>query len=192
MKKNFFIGILFVSLLLYSNGLFDNFDKKKKMIEDSLSKKYGIEKSKILTKIYDALKIYGLPVNTIKLALAQVMHETGVFSDKQKASKVNNFSGIVYSGSADQIKNGAIRSNIALPKREQNGKTTIYYAQFPSVLNWSKEYLRILSKGVKPIQAISPDDFAIRLKKNNYYTDSVENYKKNINFYYNFLTNSGI
>ena len=200
MKKNLIVGIIFVSLLLYSNGLFDNFDKKRKMLQDNLSKKYGNDKANKLLRIYDALKLLKLPQDTIRLALSQVMHETGVFAGSQRASGVNNFSGITFSGSAEQLKSGAYKSNISLPNAElpkdAKGKVIeskrIFYAGFPTVTNWANEYIRILSKGSKPIQAINTVDFANRLKKNGYYTDLVSNYVNGLNFFYNFLTKTGI
>lgn len=193
MKKNFIVGLFFVTLLLYSQGLFDGYDKKKKMLFDVILKKYGAIKAGYLTSIFDALKSLNLPIETIRLALSQVMHETGVFSGKQRASTVNNFSGITYSGSPLQLATGAKKSNIALPTAEQpKTGAKIYYAAYPSVLNWAKDYIRILQKGSKPIQAASPQDFALRLKKNNYYTDSVENYSKGLTLFHNFLTKAGI
>lgn len=193
MKKNFLVGIFFVTLLLYSQGLFDSFDKKKKMLFEILLKKYGAAKANTLTSIYSALQSLNLPITTIRLALSQVMHETGVFSGKQRASTVNNFSGITYSGSAAQLSTGAQKSNIALPAAEQpKTGAKIYYASYPSILNWAKDYVRILSKGTKPIQAATPADFASRLKKNGYYTDPESVYTKGLQFFHNFLIKGGI
>jgi len=193
MKKNLIVGLFFVTLLLYSKRLFDGFDKKKKMLFEVILKKYGAAKANTLTSIYTALKALNLPATTIRLALSQVMHETGVFSGKQRASTANNFSGITYSGSAAQIATGAHKSNIPLPAAEQpKTGAKIYYAHYNNILDWSKDYVRILSKGSKPIQAASPADFASRLKKNGYYTDLESVYAKGLQFFNNFLIKGGI
>lgn len=189
MKKNLIVGLLFVSLLLYSGGLFDNFDKKKKMIQDSFSKKYGKERAAKLTKVYDALLAFKLPIDTLKLSLSQVLHETGVFMGKQRASDYNNFSGIKYSGSKEQLLSGAYKSPVSVI---YNGKKS-FYAGYQTPLNWAKDYIRIISMGKQPpIKAVNTEDFAVRLKNNKYYEDDVKNYSKNLNFFYNFLTSSGI
>jgi hypothetical protein len=193
MKKNLIVGLIFVTLLLYSQGLFDGFDKKRKMLFENLSKKYGSAKAKILSEIYAGFKLLNLPDVTIRLAMAQVMHETGVLSDKQRASKVNNFGGITYSGSAAQLATGATKSNIALPDREQQkGQPKVYYAAYPTIANWTKDYMRQLEKGAKPINAATPEDFAVRLKKNRYYTATVQAYTNALKLFYNYLSKTGI
>ena len=198
MKKNIVIGILFVSLLLYSQGLFDGFDKKRSMLLVAAIKKYGQDRAKKLVQVYDTLKKYGLPPVTLRLALSQVMHETGVFSGKQRASNYNNFSGITYSGSKEQLATGAKKSPIKLPANEQpaaakaDPSKTIYYAAYDSPANWVKDYIRIISRGTKPIHAATPEDFAARLKKNRYYADAVEVYTKNLTFFNNFLQKLGV
>jgi hypothetical protein len=193
MKKNFIVGLFFVTLLLYSQGLFDGFDKKKKMLFEAMLKKYGAAKANLLSSIYSSLQAQGFPATTIRLAISQVMFETGVFANKQRASKGNNFSGITYSGSAAQLATGAQKSDIALPAAEQpKTGAKVYYAKYPSILNWTKDYLRILSRGAKPIQAATPDDFAKRLKKNGYYTAQESVYAKGLHFFNNLLTKSGI
>lgn len=198
MKKNLIVGIIFVSLFLYSQGLFDNFDTKRKMLLNAAVKKYGAERAKKLVSVYDTLKKVGLPPVTLRLALSQVMHETGVFSGKQRATNYNNFSGITYSGSKEQLATGAKKSPVALPAAEQPAaakadKTkTIYYAAYESPVNWAKDYIRIISRGTKPIHAATPEDFATRLKKNKYYADAVEVYTRNLTFFNNFLSKLGV
>jgi len=193
MKKNFIVGLFFVTLLLYSQGLFDGFDKKRKMLFEAMLKKYGAAKASLLSAIYSSLQAQGLPAVTIRLAISQVMFETGVFANKQRASKGNNFSGITYSGSAAQLATGAQKSDVALPAAEQP-KTgpKVFYAKYPSITNWTKDYLRILSRGAKPIQAATPEDFAKRLKKNGYYTAQESVYAKGLQFFNNLLTKTGI
>ena len=185
MTRNLLFAVVLVTLLLISTDL--NKDERKKMLFDALLYKYGAIKAGKLNQVYDAMVKAGLPINAIKLAVAQVMHETGVFSGKQRATSFNNYSGITYSGTKEQLNTGAKKSPLELP--EAKG---VYYAQYPNAVAWAKDYIRIISRNTKPIQASTPADFAYRLKQNKYYTDTLENYTKNITFYYNFLTKSGL
>jgi hypothetical protein len=187
MKFNWKFAVIFVTLLLISKQLVDNFDKKRKMLFDVILKKYGAQKASILNTVYDSLIKAGVPGSSIKLAIAQVMHETGVLSGKQRASKVNNFSGITYSGSPQQKATGAKKSNIELPEAKGT-----FYASYDNPVNWAKDYVRILSKGAEPIKAQSPANFAYKLKLNKYYTAPLEDYTKGLTFFYNFLTKAGI
>ena len=185
-SRNIIFAVVLVTLLLISTDL--NKDDRKKMLFNALLKKYGAVKASKANTVYDAMVKAGLPINILTLAVAQVMHETGVFSGSQRATSVNNYSGITYSGTNEQLATGAKKSNIELP--EAKG---VFYASYPSAVNWAKDYIRIISRGAnKPIQATNPADFAYRLKMNKYYTDSLENYTRNITFYYNFLKKSGI
>jgi len=187
MKKNIIIGLFVLFLLGNPKKEPHNLDVKRKMIFESIVLKYGRTKAKLLETVHAALLRAGLPNTALKLSLAQVLFETGVFSGKQRASKANNFSGITFSGSPAQLATGAKKSVIELP--EARG---VFYASYPTPLNWAKDYIRILSRGSKPIQSASPSDFSIRLKKNGYYTDTVFNYSRGITLYFNYLTKLGL
>lgn len=197
MTRNLVFAVVLVTLLLISTDL--NKDERKKMIFDAILKKYGQEKASKMNSVYDALVRAGMPLNAVKLAVSQVMAETGVFSGKQRASTYNNFTGITWSGSKEQRATGAQKSPVALPLAEQpKDKTTgkpivsYYYAQYPEKLNWAKDYIRILSRGASPITATGPADFAYKLKLNKYYTADLGQYTKLLTFFHNFLTKSGV
>lgn len=192
MKRNIIVGILILTLVLYSNGLFDNFDKARKMIFDVIFKKYNASVAKNVQSVYDALVKAGLPLQTIKLAIAQVLHETAHFNPKTSAvAELNtNYSGITWTGSPAQRATGATKGS-ARPILEGGN-----YAKYPNVLAWAKDYIRILNLKNKPIQATSVNDFVSRLAKNNYFDvsrpNATTNYLKNITFYHNLLTKAGI
>lgn len=187
MKKSLIIGIIFVTLLLYSNQLSDGWDKKRQMLLDVISKKYGQIKANKLLTVYDALKKSGLPIDSLRLALSQVMHETGVFSGKQSASNYNNFSGIKFSGSKEQLATGAYKSPVSAKEDR-----TSFYAGYPNALSWAKDYIRIISRGSKPIHASTPEEFAKRLKQNKYYQDAESVYANALKLFSNLLSKAGI
>jgi hypothetical protein len=117
MTRNLLFAVVLVTLLLISTDL--NKDEKKQKMFDAILKKYGAVKASKLNQVYDALIKAGLPIQSIKLAISQVMHETGTFSGKQSASNYNNFSGIEFSGSKEQLATGAYKSPVY--KAEKNG-----------------------------------------------------------------------
>jgi len=195
MKRNIIVGILFLTLVLYSNGLFDNFDKARKMLFDVIFKKYNASVAKNVQAVYDALVSAGLPIQTIKLCIAQVLHETAHFNPviSKVAETNNNYSGITWVGSAAQKATGATQGS-ARPSKEGG-----HYAKYPNVLAWAKDYIRILNLKNKPIKATGVNDFVTRLAKNNYfdtdpvkYPNAVPNYLNNVTFYHNLLTKAGI
>jgi len=195
MKRNIIVGIFFLTLLLYSKGLFDNFNKTRKMLFDVIFKKYNVSVAKNVQSVYDALVGAGLPIQTIKLCIAQVLHETAHFNPEisKVAALNNNYSGITWVGSPAQKATGATKGS-ARPKSEGSN-----YAKYPNVISWAKDYIRILNLKNKPIQATGINDFVSRLAKNNYfdtdpvkYPNAVPNYLKNVTFYHNLLTKAGI
>jgi len=199
MKFNWKYPVIFVTLYLISRQLLNKLDNKRKMIFDAILKKYGQDKANKMNAVYDALTKAGMPGSAVKLAISQVMAETGVFSGKQRASTFNNFTGITWSGSKEQVATGAQKSPVALPNAEQpkdkaTGKPIVkyFYAKYPNPLNWAKDYIRILSRGAMPINAQSPADFAYKLKLNKYYTADLGQYTKLLTFFHNFLTKSGV
>jgi len=195
MKRNIIVGILFLTLVLYSNGLFDNFDKARKMLFDVIFKKYNVSVAKNVQAVYDALIKAGLPLQTIKLCIAQVLHETAHFNPEisKVAALNNNYSGITWVGSPAQKATGATKGSARSKSEGSN------YAKYPNVISWAKDYIRILNLKNKPIQATGINDFVNRLAKNNYfdtdpvkYPNAVPNYLKNVTFYHNLLTKAGI
>jgi hypothetical protein len=195
MKRNIIVGILFLTLVLYSNGLFDNFDKARKMLFDVIFKKYNVSVAKNVQAVYDALIKAGLPLQTIKLCIAQVLHETAHFNPEisKVAALNNNYSGITWVGSPAQKATGATKGSARQKSEGSN------YAKYPNVISWAKDYIRILNLKNKPIQATGINDFVNRLAKNNYfdtdpvkYPNAVPNYLKNVTFYHNLLTKAGI
>jgi len=162
------------------------------MIFDVIFKKYNATAAKNVQAVYDALVKSGLPIQTIKLAIAQVLHETEHFDPK--ASKVaalnNNFSGISWSGSAAQKATGATQGSAR--SQSEGG----YYAKYPNVLSWAKDYIRILNLKNRPIDAKDVNDFVNRLAKNNYFDikqpNATLNYLNNVTFYHTLLTKAGI
>jgi flagellum-specific peptidoglycan hydrolase FlgJ len=107
----------------------------------------------------------GVSIAFLPLAIAQLAHETAGFTSRVMTSD-NNLSGIKYIGNSKQ-------KNATAGTRSPEGN---YYAKFATIEDWATDYIRILSMGARPIDSTSVYDFANRLKQNNYYTDTVENY----------------
>lgn len=102
---------------------------------------------------------------------AMVLHETNGL--RSKISKVdNNFSGITWINKPYQVN---ATKGTQKPKSEGG-----YYARFKSQEDWARDFLRILAIGgtSAPLYSTSVEQFVKRLKRNNYFTDSEENYKK--------------
>jgi len=175
MNKNI---IAVVILVIFGITIFSN----KKMIEAAIIKKYGALRAAKFLKVYAAIKNLPLSKKQITFLMSQILVETGFFSSRVKVFDLNNnASGIYYSGSAAQIANGATKGT---PRPEKEGG---FYAKFDSLTDWAKEYLRVLNKGSYPLNSNSIEEFTTKLKQNNYFTDTLENYLKNIIFFYNFL-----
>jgi len=154
----------------------------RKMIEAAILNKYGQIKSNKFFKVLRAIKTLPLSKKQITFLMSQILVETGFFSSKNKVFDLNNnASGILYTGSAAQIANGATKGS-ERPTNEGGN-----YARFENLNDWAKEYFRVLNKKSMPLNSNDINEFVIKLKANNYFTDSLENYKKNINFFYNFL-----
>lgn len=95
------------------------------------------------------------------------MHETNGFKSRL-SQQDNNYSGIKF---------------VKQPGATQGRKSPEgnYYAKYPDRTAWAADLYRILANGKgKPLQAVSLEDFAQRLKAGGYYTDSVENYTKGL------------
>lgn len=161
--------------------------KNPKMLLDAMLIKYGKDKRDKFAKVYNAIISLPISKTTIKMVLAQILTETGVFSSSSNVFDLNNnASGILYTGSKGQIANGATKGSKRMSI--EGG----YYAKFDTLQNWAKEYYRVLNRGAMPLKAIDINDFAVRLKQNNYFTAPLKEYQKNLVFYNNYLTKYGI
>ena len=195
MKRNIIIGVIFLTLLYYSKGIFNSIDKKKSMIKELFTKKYGATVANTVLAIYNALAKAGLPLQTIKFCISQIMLETANLNPKisQVSLKNTNYSGITWSGSDAQRATGATKGS---PRPKDEGYN---YAKYANVDQWAKDYIRILNRKTKPISATNLPEFASRLAANGYYdTDpikrpnAIKNYTSALATYYNFLTKAGI
>lgn len=136
---------------------------------------------------YQALKNVGLSGVQLKLALCQVMYETGAFSAKSDAANNdNNYTGIVW------INNPAIQKNAT-----QGGPADTagyYWAHFKTVNDWAVDYDRIVNRGPNyPIDnATDPNTFAQLLSQNGYYTGSETNYAGGLLHYWNIFSAIGL
>ena len=133
--------------------------------------------------VYDAQFIVNklakanVPAKQIPLLLAQIATETGNFKDR-KLYEYNNAGGLVYSKSFYDAKDG-ITAGRPLPEAPKYN-----YAIFPSFDLYLKYYLRILRrKPFEPIKAIDAADFVKRLKEQNYFTGSADQYLNNVRFW---------
>ncbi len=108
-------------------------------------------------------------LSKLPFLLAQVAHETGGF--KSHVSSVNNYSGIKFS--AKSKIQGEYDSGIKSPEGNN-------YSGFDSINDWANRYYAIINKGAMPLNATTIEDFANRLKKNGYFTDTIANYTKGL------------
>ena len=141
--------------------------------------------------IIDALKKAGLNDLQIKLALAQILHETGAFSKESNVAKLNtNFTGIKFINKSYQ---DAIKGSPVPPSERIKPDTSAinFYAKFKDVGAWAKDYIRILNLKGKPIDANSIEEFHKKLTANKYYDTSkqknIDNYLKSLRYFYNFM-----
>lgn len=186
MNKGSKFAIIFVVLLLIGKSISSGLKDKRKMIFEIILKKYGPKRTAKFEMVYNALKQLKLSDLQFNFTLAQMMQETGVFVKENGVFEKNtNASGISWSGSPGQLATGATRGT-ARPVSE--GKNT-YYAKYPNLSAWAKDYMRILNKGSMPLNATTPEDFVHRLKQNKYFTEKEEIYRKNVQSYYKLITN---
>lgn len=116
-----------------------------------------------LNKVYRQLSNRGLSDEQILFCLAQILVETGLFTDSPNYIAVDqrlNYAGIT-----------------------RNGQ----YEWYNSVSDFVDDYLAIISKNNDPLDATDITDFNNRLKANGYYTDSKTTYGNNLKYYYNYL-----
>jgi hypothetical protein len=178
MNKNVIIAAFIV---IFGISLF----KSKSMFENAINKKYGSVRGGKFLRVFNAIKKLPLSKQQLTFLMAQIMVETGVFTSRVKVFDLNNnASGILYTGSAAQIANGATRGSLRPASEGGN------YARFENLDNWAKEYFRVLNKGVFPLNSSDIKQFTTKLKENRYFADPLEIYLKNITFFYNFLVNN--
>lgn len=179
MNKNFLYA---AALVFLGITLFD----KKKVIYNAIAEKYGSIKKRKFQAVERALKTLPISKKQLEFLMSQVLLETDFFSSNNKVFDLNNnASGIYYTGSEGQLKNGATKGS---PRPAKEGGN---YAKFNSLNDWAKEYFRVLNRKSMPLDANNIVDFGLRLKNNNYFTDSLETYQKNLNFFYNYLIKNG-
>jgi hypothetical protein len=106
-----------------------------------------------LSALTELLQQVGFPMAHMAYFLAQIMHETGNMTS-DLAQSFNNFSGIKYVHQA--AANG-----------QHNG-----FATYATPADWAQDYKRVLSRGARPIDAASAQDFFHRLTTNGYFLPS--------------------
>lgn len=135
-----------------------------------------------LAVIEDSLRRAGAPEDKINWLLAQVLHETGVFTVKSKVAELNtNFSGIKWLNKKHQ--KASKGSPVPPGERVRPANSPInFYAKFDSPEDWARDYIRIVSTfGTKPlITAVDLKDYVTRLKKNKYFGGSESVYFKSM------------
>lgn len=136
--------------------------------------------------LYNIFLSVGFPANSIKFAVAQALHETGNKIDQPHEINGHNWSGITYIGKT-QLQKNAKRGNLKPQTDWNNPNIPEYYAWFETVEDWARDFKRLISRsnGLKgrPIEANNLTDYAIRLKANGYYGDTIENYSKALNYW---------
>lgn len=131
-----------------------------------LNDNYGADNVARLQSVANALSAQGITGDTLKYCLAQILQETGIFTQNNAnyhaTDMLNNYAGISNS-------DGSLKS-------------------YPNVSAFVTDYIRILNKpDGYPVDAVSIDDFNARLKYNGYYTDNAGTYGNNLRIYYNLL-----
>jgi flagellum-specific peptidoglycan hydrolase FlgJ len=178
MAKNILLNSILVTFGIYL--LF-----KKSMLENDIIKKYGEPRLKKFNLVLAALKKLNLTALKLKFLISQVLLETGFFDSKSNVYDLNNnASGIFWSGSAAQIATGAKKGSKRLSSEGS------YYAKYENLDDWAKDYYRIITQynpKNNPLNSNTITEFTTKLKANNYFTDTIENYLKNITFWYNYL-----
>lgn len=136
--------------------------------------------------LYNIFLSVGFPINSIKFAVAQALHETGNKIDQPHETNGKNWSGITYIGQPTLQKN-AKRGNLKPQKDWNDPNKPEYYAWFDTVEDWARDFKRIISRsnGLKgrPIEATTLKEYATRLKANYYFGDTVENYSKALTYW---------
>lgn len=132
---------------------------------NGLSQRFNQADVDRLQKVANALARAGVDPIMLKMMLAQILHETGLFTqnnaNRHAVDDLNNYAGI--------SRNGQLKS-------------------YPTVDAFVADYLRVLNlPSHYPIEAVNLNDFNNRLKANGYYTDSITTYGNALNYYHNLL-----
>jgi len=128
-----------------------------------------------------SLQKAGLSGNKLSLALAQVAHETGGFTNA-KIKTHNNASGITFINNPTKQKNA--KQGNPLPESPK-----YHYAKFDTLDDWAKDYLRIVGSALN--SSSSADEYAKKLAAKKYYEvssrypNAVANYSKNLQYWAN-------
>lgn len=143
----------------------------------------------VRTKLFSIIKVLeeqGLNELQIKLALSQILFETGEFTPKSKVYKLNNnYTGIKFINKPYQVATKG--SDVPLSERVTPANSAInFYAKFNDDTAWAKDYIRVLMLNKKnpPLNANSIEQYHARLTANKYYNTSKQ---KNIDNYLNGL-----
>ena len=129
------------------------------------------------TKFDELYKIleFKLGADKARLAFAQILHETGGKANRLTA--LNNYSGIVY---VRQDKRFGIVGAKDSGLKQPDGKFN--YAQYDTLDSYVNDFLRIVNKSLKKSDTIK--DYALNLKEQRYYGDTVQNYSKGLLHHY--------
>ena len=170
-------ALLFVAIFVLSKKA------KAKSMTGNLSFIKNQDALNKFNSVHNALKNAGFTGDTLRFALAQMLHETGAFTSKSKVfTDNNNASGIMFINKPSLQKN-AVKGT---PFPANEGK--YFYAKFATLTDWAKDFRRILSLGVnKPANATTLSEYVSRLKANKYFTDSEKNYLAGTTRYYNLI-----
>lgn len=143
----------------------------------------------VRTKLFSIIKVLeeqGLNELQIKLALSQILFETGEFTPKSKVYKLNNnYTGIKWINKPYQVATKG--SDVPINERVPPANTAYnFYAKFNDDTAWAKDYIRVLMLNKKnpPLNANSIEQYHARLTANKYYNTSKQ---KNIDNYLNGL-----
>jgi len=116
------------------------------------------------------LLVAGLPKNVLPWSLGQIHLESGGLTNRG-SSDLNNYSGITYTDSGDQVNSVPDPSGSAFAK---------FVGVWPD-MSWAKDYVRILSMGAaSPINASSASEFGMRLVANGYTSTDRDTYANTI------------
>ena len=168
------IGLVILAFVLLSNKASAADSASSNFDFTDLVNIYGEDKVNRLKNLYTAIVNSGLDLSDfqIQILLAQALHESGLFTD---AVNLNNI---------DQLNNWAGIKSGSYGK-SRNGGTYAYYSSLTDfVNNW---YQLLSDDGA--MDATSVSGFTAALKDAHYFTDSLSNYTRDVQHWYNVLNN---
>jgi hypothetical protein len=131
----------------------------------SLNDQFDAGRVARLQGVANELSARGITGDTLKFLLAQILVETGLFTNVANMNAVDNLNN--YAGISS---NGQLRA-------------------YGTISDFVDDYLRVLNlPNNYPIQATDINDFNARLKANGYYEDSATTYGNNLVYYFNLLS----